>query len=182
MTGAPRTIDPQDDVAIRSLVADMLDAVARGDADAWGACWTDDGVWVIPGYGELVGPDAVARFAELRREYDLCLQALLSGRAEVDGDRGTGRWYFRELQHRSTSAGDVEAGDLGTGDQGAGDPGAGDVGPGPGSELYGCYDDEYVRTDSPRNGGWRFARRRFWVLYRGSVALDGTVRRPPPAR
>ncbi len=150
-------IDPRDDVAIRSLLADMLDAVARGDADAWGACWTDDGVWVIPGYGELAGPDAVARFAELRRGYDLCLQALLSGSAEVDGDRGTGRWYFRELQHSPTAAGE-----------------------GVGSELYGCYDDEYVRTDSPRNGGWRFARRRFWVLYRGSVALGGTVRRPPP--
>jgi ketosteroid isomerase-like protein len=156
---------PEDDVAIRALLADMLDAVARGDAGAWGECWTDDGVWVIPGYGELVGADATARFAELRAGYELCVQALLSGRADVEGDRGTGRWYFRELQRTAAPGPDAAEDDSGQG-----------------AELIGCYDDEYRRTDSARNGGWRFARRRFWVLYRGSVALDGTVRRPPPPR
>ncbi len=144
-------VSPEDDVAIRGLLADMLDAVARGDADAWGGCWTDDGVWVIPGHGELVGQDAVTRFAELRDEYELCVQALLSGRADAEGDVGTGRWYFREMQRRST---------------------------GEASELIGCYDDEYRRTPA----GWRFARRRFWILYRGAVTLDGTVHRAPPAR
>jgi ketosteroid isomerase-like protein len=144
-------VSPEDDVAIRALLADMLDAVARGDAEAWGSCWTPDGVWVIPGFGELVGTDAVERFAELRGGYELCIQALLSGRAEVDGDVGTGRWYFRELQ-RSIG--------------------------GEGNELIGCYDDEYRRTPA----GWRFSRRRFWIVYRGPVALDGTVHRAPPPR
>lgn len=160
MTGAPRTIDPQDDVAIRALLAKMLDSVARGDADAWGSCWTDDGVWVIPGFGELVGADATARFAELRGGYDLCIQALLSGSAEVDGDAGTGRWYFREIQRTLTTPDDEGDGDA------------------EGAELIGCYDDEYRRTPD----GWRFARRRFWILYRGPVTLGGTVRHPPPPR
>jgi len=141
----------QDDLEIRALIADILDAVARGDADAWARCWTHDGVWVIPGYGELAGAGAVARFAELRGAYELCIQALLSGRADVDGDIATGRWYFRELQRTPDGAG---------------------------TELFGCYDDKYRRTPE----GWRFARRRFWVLYRGSVALDGSVHRPPPPR
>lgn len=144
-----------DELEIRELLADMLDAVARGDADAWARCWTPDGVWAIPGYGKLVGAEAVARFAELRGAYELCIQALLSGRTDIDGDTATGRWYFRELQRTPDGAG---------------------------TELFGCYDDEYRRTDSSANGGWRFARRRFWVLYRGPVALDGTVHRPPPAR
>jgi len=143
----------QANLEIRRLLADMLDAVARGDADAWARCWTPDGVWEIPGYGRLVGAEAVARFAELRGQYELCVQSLLSGRADVDGDTATGRWYFREVQR---------------------------VSPGAGTDLLGCYDDEYRRTNSTVNGGWRFARRRFWVLYRGSVALDGTVYPPPP--
>jgi hypothetical protein len=141
----------QDELEIHDLLADALDAVARGDAEAWGACWTLDGVWVIPGFGELVGADAVTRFAELRGAYELCIQALLSGRVVLDGEAATGRWYFRELQRAPDGAG---------------------------TELYGCYDDDYRRTPD----GWRFARRRFWVLYRGSVTLDGTVRRPPPPR
>jgi ketosteroid isomerase-like protein len=144
-----------DELAIHRLLADVLDAVARGDAAAWGACWTEDGVWVIPGHGELVGAEAVARFAELRAAYAMCLQSLLSGRVDFeengDGDTATGRWYFRELQRTADGAG---------------------------SELYGCYDDAYRRTEA----GWRFARRRFWVLYRGPVGLDGTAYRPPPPR
>jgi hypothetical protein len=47
-----------------------------------------------------------------------------------------------------------------------------------GQELLGCYDDTVVRDEH----GWRFARRRFWVLYRGARDLPGEVfRRPPPA-
>jgi hypothetical protein len=157
---------PEDDLAIRALLATMLDSVARGDADAWGSCWTDDGVWVIPGFGELVGAEATARFAELRGGYDLCIQALLSGSAEVDGDVGTGRWYFRELQRTRTTP------DPEPGAERDEEPG----GEGAGAELIGCYDDEYRRTPD----GWRFARRRFWILYRGPVSLGGTVRRPPP--
>lgn len=49
---------------------------------------------------------------------------------------------------------------------------------GRGQELVGCYDDVVVRDEQ----GWRFARRRFWVLYRGPRDLPGEVfRRPPPA-
>jgi ketosteroid isomerase-like protein len=47
-----------------------------------------------------------------------------------------------------------------------------------GHEILGCYDDVVVRDGH----GWRFARRRFWVLYRGPRDLSGTVfRTPPPA-
>jgi uncharacterized protein (TIGR02246 family) len=47
-----------------------------------------------------------------------------------------------------------------------------------GQEVLGCYDDTVVRDED----GWRFARRRFWVLYRGPRQLTGEVfRRPPPA-
>ena len=45
-----------------------------------------------------------------------------------------------------------------------------------GHEVMGCYDDRVVRDEY----GWRFARRRFWVLYRGPRDLDGEVFRPPP--
>jgi hypothetical protein len=50
--------------------------------------------------------------------------------------------------------------------------------PSGGQEVLGCYDDTLVRDEH----GWRFARRRFWVLYHGPRDLAGEVfRRPPPA-
>ena len=46
---------------------------------------------------------------------------------------------------------------------------------GTGQELVGWYDDRIVRD----RGEWRFARRRFWLLYRGPRSVAGEVLRPP---
>jgi hypothetical protein len=139
-----------DDQGVRDLVAHLLDAVARGDVDAWVRCWHPDGVWVLPGVGEVRGTDALReKFATLRAEYELCVQELLFGWVDVTGDRATGRWYLRELQRSRR---------------------------GTGQELLGCYDDAVVRDA----GRWVFTGRRFWVLYRGPRLLAGDVLRPPP--
>jgi ketosteroid isomerase-like protein len=139
-----------DDQAIRDLVARTLDAVARGDVDAWVRGWHRDGVWVMPGIGEVRGTEALREtFATQRARFELCVQELLFGWVDTDGDRATARWYLRELQRSRR---------------------------GTGQELLGCYDDDVVRDD----GRWGFARRRFWVLYRGPRLLAGDVLRPPP--
>ncbi len=59
---------------------------------------------MVPGTGELRGrTEIVEWFAETRSKYDLCVQELLSGRIEVDGDTARARWYVRELQHAPTA-------------------------------------------------------------------------------
>jgi len=141
----------ESDQGVRALVARSCDAVARADVDAWAACWRDDGTWVFPGREPVVGqPELRAAFASLSAEFDLCVQEVLSGWADLDGDRATARWYLRETQRSSSG----------------------------GQEVLGVYDDTVIRDEH----GWRFARRRFWVLYRGPRDLAGEVfRRPPPA-
>lgn len=139
-----------DDQAVRDVVAHLLDAVARGDVDAWVRCWHADGVWVLPGVGEVRGAAALReKFATLRAEYELCVQELLFGWVDVAGDRATGRWYLRELERPRH---------------------------GTGQELLGCYDDVMVRDGA----GWRFARRQFWVMSREPRPFTGDVLRPPP--
>jgi limonene-1,2-epoxide hydrolase len=94
-----------DDQGVRDLVAHMLDAVARGDVDAWVRCWHPDGVWVMPGVGEVRGTDALReKFATLRAEYELCVQELLLSRRGTGQEllgcyddavvRDAGRWAF----------------------------------------------------------------------------------------
>jgi ketosteroid isomerase-like protein len=139
------------DQGVRALVARSCDAVARADVEAWIACWRDDGIWTLPSRGQVVGRSELrAAFAALSAEFELCVQEVLSGWADVSGDRATARWYLRETQRTVNG----------------------------GQEVLGCYDDTVVRDED----GWRFARRRFWVLYRGPRELAGEVfRRPPPA-
>ena len=78
---------PGDADGVRDLVARYCDAVTRVDVDAWTACWAVDATWVVPGTGELRGrTEIVEWFTETRSKYDLCVQELLSGRIDVDGD------------------------------------------------------------------------------------------------
>jgi ketosteroid isomerase-like protein len=138
--------------AVRDLMARSCDAVARGDVDAWCACWRDDGVWEMPGLGPRRGVDALRKeFAAARAKLELCIQEPLFGWVEVSDPAATARWYVRETQRAHT---------------------------GYGEELVGCYDDLVLRDEET----WRFARRRFWVLYRGPRPVPGEVfRTPPPA-
>ena len=148
---------PGDDTAVRvaldDLVAAYCDAVTRADADDFGACWSAGATWVIPGTGEVQGREAIVeQFARTRATYDLCVQELLSGRVRVGPDARTARarWFVRELQHSPD---------------------------GTGGELLGAYDDESALEP---DGGWRFTRRSFHLLYRGRVAMPGRVYRLPP--
>jgi hypothetical protein len=138
--------------AVRDLLARLCDAVARGDVDAWCACWRDDGVWEGPGFGPVRGAGALRdEFSRQRAQLELCIQELLFGWVDVSDPAATARWYVRETQRARA---------------------------GYGEELVGCYDDLAVRDEH----GWRFARRRFWLLYRGPRPVPGEVfRTPPPA-
>jgi len=135
---------------VRDLVARLCDAVARGDVDDWVACWRDDGVW------ELAGRPAVRGAAALRAAF-----ADARGPLELCVQEPLFGWV--EVSDPAATARwyvrELQRSRTGYGE-----------------ELLGCYDDLVVRDEA----GWRFARRRFWVVYRGPRPVPGEVFRPPP--
>ncbi len=126
----------EDRLAIRELVDSYNDAVMRLDGEAWASNWTDDGIWSLPGVGEVAGK---AKF------YPMWQQAMSAfsfvgffasaGPIIVTGDTAHGTWYQQEFLH-------MKAGGKQT--------------------ITGQYEDDYVRKD----GRWYFAKRVYAVLDR----------------
>lgn len=141
---------PQDDVALRRLVALFADAAAHADADAFAALWADDGRWTIapPIDADFQGRDAIQNgFAGLMGSWEFLVQAPLNGVLAVDGDAATGRWLVREV---------------------------GRTADGGGQHNHAFYHDRYVRTA----GGWRFARRDYRFLLVDDDPVAGTYTAP----
>jgi len=141
-----------EELALRDLVHRYADAVSRRDSAAVAGAFTDDGVWIVPGYGEPRGRAEIAAFLDdLLGSWATIVHALLSGRVHLDAtdhDRATGRWYIAEFGQR-----------------------------GDGVEVFfaGVYHDEYARV----GGLWRFARRRYDSLFR-RVGTELTTSPFPP--
>jgi len=112
--------EPHDDaLAISRLIDDYIDAVSRGDVDAFGRCWTAEGQWTGPGL-DCSGIFAItSAFAKMRGRIDAAEQTVVEGDVEIDGDRATGSWLIHEaIVDRD----------------------------GKGRERVGRYDDEYRHT------------------------------------
>ena len=132
-----------DELAIRELVDRYADAVNCVDAEAWGATWAPDGVWDLSGH-EVSGRDALVPFwKQAMSGFSPAIQLVHSGWCDVDGDTATGRWWLIERLWPASGEGDATL-------------------------VIGVYRDHYVRLDE----GWRFARRRFDVAYRGPADLS----------
>jgi len=89
--------DVNDDaLAIGRLIDEYIDAVARGDAEAFGRCWTAEGQWTGPGL-ECSGIFSIMRtFAKMRERISAAEQTVVEGDVEIDGDRATGSWLIHE--------------------------------------------------------------------------------------
>jgi len=137
------------DRAGRALVARWCDAVARGDVDAWARCWRGDGEWHLAGEAPVVGIDALTHVFATRRA-ELELCLPELLFGWVDGEGDAAVGRWYVREVQRSRTGS-------------------------GRELVGWYDDRIVRD----RGEWRFARRRFWLLYRGPHPVAGEVLRPP---
>lgn len=124
----------EDRLLIRELIGDYSDATFRQDAEAWLACWTEDGVRAQAGAREHHGK------AALRAMWD-AVWAMLDklaffteiGVIEVQGDQAITRCYCREILFLKD--GGVR-------------------------KVVGVYDDQLVR----QNGKWLFARREYQLF------------------
>lgn len=117
-----------DELAIRRLVAAYTDGVNQRDAHAWGDVWTDDGRWDLAGHIYKGRDDIVVRWKEALASYRTVFQLTTDGVVTLDGDQATGRWYVMERNVRRDDSV---------------------------VELWGWYDDRYVRT----RAGWRLQTR-----------------------
>ena len=111
----------EDRLAIRELIDSYNDAVARRDAEAWQATWTEGAQWEL--MGNLVeGRDAiVAVWQQTMQQLEIVVFQTAPGSLEVDGDEATGRVYASEVLKPKGAA-------L--------------------RHVHGQYDDTYLRTDS----------------------------------
>ena len=130
-------------VAIRDLAARASDAVNRRAPADVAALYAPDGVWVLPGIVDTVGPEAVAAtLGGLLEQFPFLVQLLHSGHVDRDGGHATATWYITEHARDRDGTGWLFAG---------------------------LYRDRLVAGPD----GWRFARRRFDFLYRGRVEMPG---------
>jgi uncharacterized protein (TIGR02246 family) len=121
-----------DQLAVRDLLAAFADAVNRMRPEDLRPLFTDDGEWVVTGWGAPRGHDAiVALLDDLLVKWAMIFHAIHSGHVTLDGDRARGAWYISEF---------------------------GQLHDGTEVRIAGVYHDDYVRGD---DGRWRFARRRY---------------------
>lgn len=94
----------EDRQAIRELLDAYADAVTRCDAEAWGACWAEDGEWSMPDYpefGTMRGKTAiVANWIEAMKLYPGLMFEAWPGSIVVNGDRADVRSYTAEVYDR----------------------------------------------------------------------------------
>ena len=109
-----------DNLAIRELAANYIDAVNRTDGAAWKATWSHDGTWILMGQ-EVSGREELFGFWQTAMaSFKFAFMVLNSGTIDISGDTATGRWYVTE--HLLGQDGN-------------------------GLHIEGVYDDQYVRED-----------------------------------
>ena len=124
----------EDRLMIRELVESYNDAVMRFDADAWGANWTEDAVWNLPGAGDMVGKATiVGAWQQAMSGFSFVGFFASAGPIVVEGDNATGTWYQQEFLHQKD---------------------------GGKRNVTGKYSDTYVKQD----GRWYFAKRIYEIL------------------
>ena len=124
----------EDRLMIRELVESYNDAVMRFDADAWGANWTDDAVWNLPGAGDMTGkPTIVVAWQQAMSAFSFVGFFASAGPIIVTGETASGTWYQQEFLHQKD---------------------------GVKRTITGKYTDSYIKRD----GRWFFAKRVYEIL------------------
>lgn len=121
----------EDRLAIRELVESYNHAVMRFDAADWASNWAPDGVWSLPGRGEVQGRDTIVETWKQAMSAFTVEGFFASGAViTVDGDHAEGVWYQQEFLRSPDGVTRF---------------------------IIGEYNDRYVKTD----GRWFIARRAY---------------------
>jgi ketosteroid isomerase-like protein len=88
---------PDDRLAIRERIEAYSDAVFRHDPEAWIACWSEDGVWRLPGIDVTGRAQIKAAWVGAMSAFRLAAFFATPGAIEVEDDRATARVYTQEI-------------------------------------------------------------------------------------
>ena len=144
MNAGPGSVDPAAELAIRNLVARYGDAVCRRDAGAWAQTWAQDCTWDLGGGRIVHGRDNVLALWREAIEKYPWV-AQVPASGFLEQVDGEVRGTWYVLELNHLADGQ-------------------------GVSHLGHYRDTYVSTDE----GWRFATRRFHMIYRGAMDA-GTI-------
>ena len=86
-----------DRLMIRERIETYSDAVFRHDAEAWIACWAQDGVWRLPGIDVTGAAQIKAAWQGAMSGFTLAAFFATPGAIMVDGDRAKARVYTQEV-------------------------------------------------------------------------------------
>jgi ketosteroid isomerase-like protein len=124
----------EDRLAIRELVESYNDAVMRFDAEAWAENWRDDGIWCLPGAGELAGKAVfLPVWKQAMSGFSFVGFFASAGPITVDGERAHATWYQQEFLHQKD---------------------------GTHRTITGRYEDDYVKV----GGRWYFQKRVYEIM------------------
>ena len=88
--------NPADELAIRQLVAEYIDAVNRYHGEDWIATWSDAATWFLMGMEVTGREDIFNLWKGAMSTFEFAIMMLNSGTVTVEGDTATGRWYVTE--------------------------------------------------------------------------------------
>ena len=124
----------EDRLQIRELIDSYNNAVMRFDGETWASNWAEDGVWHLPGAGDVSGRDAIlAVWQGAMSAFSFVGFFASAGPILVDGDTAKGTWYQQEFLHQKD---------------------------GVKRSVTGRYEDDYLKRD----GRWFFQKRIYEVL------------------
>lgn len=87
----------EDRLAIRELIDQYNDAIARLDAESWGETWTEDAEWELMGT-VVKGRDSIVKlWQQTMQQFDFVVFQTVPGAVEIDGLNATGRVYAIEV-------------------------------------------------------------------------------------
>lgn len=87
----------RDDLEIRALAASFTEAANSRDHAGAAALFAEDGVWLLPGLGEVTGRLRIAEtMAEVLGGFEFLVQVLHQGSVAIEDDQARARWYLGE--------------------------------------------------------------------------------------
>jgi len=88
---------PEDDLALRTLLAKYTDAVNRRNADSWISCWSIDAHWDLLGNLANGREEILGLWQHMMAGFESVTMLPSSSLFSVDGETASGHHYLQEF-------------------------------------------------------------------------------------
>jgi len=88
---------PEDNLALRDLMAKYTDAVNQRDADSWINCWAEDADWDLLGSKAKDRKEILELWQQMMAGFESVTMLPSSSHFSIDGENASGHWYLQEF-------------------------------------------------------------------------------------